>query len=281
MYYIYIYIYVLPQGGFGYRSGSFVFVSYAYDCPVFGQGSSLGPSLAKDDEDCCARPLVHSIREIRTSRMQAAGLQCFNVSKSRLLFPNPPNPRVSGYGAFPENSVTQLRLPTVFCQPLKYKSHDISIDLSIYLSRRTRIYPVPNPWRRWRRKRRKLRMVVLGNFTSQDLYVFQQLLRGFVVSADIRNTCWSLYIGNLQSPHITAKLPQQQLRRKNNKSWLTKFSRLSRPFQPFSVSPFCCFAAWAPRSFFSASRSAVSANTSFRASRFPFIRTSKYTHSEQ
>ena len=50
-------------------------------------------------------------------------------------------------------------------------------------------------------------------------------MREFVVSANLRNTVWSFYIGKLQSPPICAELPQQ-LRRQMSKSWLAKFPTL-------------------------------------------------------
>ena len=56
-------------------------------------------------------------------------------------------------------------------------------------------------------------------------YLSPQFLRGFVVSANLRNTCWPSDNGKWQSPQFSAKLPQQ-LRRIMSKSWLTKLTTL-------------------------------------------------------
>ena len=46
----------------------------------------------------------------------------------------------------------------------------------------------------------------LGNFTSQDYVCSVQLLHGFVVSANLRNICWSFDKGKRQSQRISAIL---------------------------------------------------------------------------
>ena len=60
--------------------------------------------------------------------------------------------------------------------------------------------------------------VTVGNFTSQDFDSSAQFLRGFVVSANIRNTCWSFYTGKLQSPQISAILRKTSTTTCRNKS---------------------------------------------------------------
>ena len=54
------------------------------------------------------------------------------------------------------------------------------------------------------------------------LTFFRAVLRGFVVSADLRSTVWSFSKGTLQSPQFSAKLPQRQ-RGIMSKSRLAKF----------------------------------------------------------
>ena len=46
----------------------------------------------------------------------------------------------------------------------------------------------------------------------------------FVVSANLRHTCWSFCIGKCQSSRLSAKLPQHMCRQ-ISKSWLAKFPR--------------------------------------------------------
>ena len=49
-------------------------------------------------------------------------------------------------------------------------------------------------------------------------------LHGFVVSANLRNTCWSFYRGKWQSPQISATLHKTStnMRRTMSKPWLAK-----------------------------------------------------------
>ena len=59
----------------------------------------------------------------------------------------------------------------------------------------------------------------VGNFTSQDfLALLCAVLRGFVVSANLRNTCWLFYRGKRQSP----KSFHKKMCRKMSNSWLKK-----------------------------------------------------------
>ena len=63
-------------------------------------------------------------------------------------------------------------------------------------------------------------------FREPGLWYFSaQFGRGFVLCANLRNTCWSFYRGKCQSPQISAilrkRLPQQ-MRRQTSKSWLAK-----------------------------------------------------------
>ena len=73
------------------------------------------------------------------------------------------------------------------------------------------------------RKRNVFSQTPVGNCTSQDFYIFSaQFLRGFVVSANLRNIVWSFYNDKWQSPQISTKL-SQQLCRQISKSRLEKF----------------------------------------------------------
>ena len=46
----------------------------------------------------------------------------------------------------------------------------------------------------------------LGNFMSQDFDISLRFLCGFVVSANLRNNCWSFYRGIRKSPQNSAIL---------------------------------------------------------------------------
>ena len=49
---------------------------------------------------------------------------------------------------------------------------------------------------------------MLGSLASRDSDISLRTLRGFVVSAHLRNTCWLFYKANYYSLQISAKLPQ-------------------------------------------------------------------------